>query len=1058
MERRSLPVTTARRLPPASERRYWRWCPGRVPAAANPIPPAVRLAVLVLFLILPLTASWTGRSPGADDVGIELPEVVVVGRDTVVLEGFRDFSLMPLIAPGRKLEPQEDRLELAARKPDVDPQWTAPAVSSPGCAYRNAVTAYVARGFTGAEGYYLSGKQKYLEGLQNEARYYLDEMLRRYPESGFSSSAHYWLGEIAFRQQDRQCAATHFLAAVADSAGQYRGYAFYSLGWLAHAAGDYREAAQHFAAVAGSEPASLQPAAAFWQGESRFRADDRVAAAAVLDDLLERFPHSAYIREASYLLASMAFNRQEYAAAREYLTRIVGSAPGVLPDDDLGRQALLADAWCLYYLGDYEPALTRFALLLPPAGPPPETMSPAFLGRGMTLIRLDRPDEALALVEQRPQGLRQVPAAAAVLRRTVAALAAADRPADANVAARMLLADFPDRLLETADFLGLAERCEILAQTGQALDAVLQGVAFAGRTVADDIVLTLERARLLSRLGRHEEAVAVLELVRDRDLAADHRSRLRVLFARAYNALGAWRQAQAAVAGPFPPEAREQAVIAAYEHGWACFRLGEYAAALTAFEEFLAGYGESAAVAVPELLHNAVLNRGECLFNLHRDIEAAAVFEDFRRRFPASPYGDRACYYLGWISLRRGEHAAALEFFDRVLAEYPDTGLQSAVLYQRGMTRFAMADYPRAVESFELLLRRFPAAPEAGPAMLRIGESRFNAGAWLQTKLAYLRAAQTFAGTEIEEQARYGLLLLALKQQNYGYLETEARRFLERFPRSSYVTPLILLLADVYQERREWQPLDDILAQVLAGDFPAAVRLEALYRRLDSARTRGDREAAARWAREIIAFAADSKYICDCHLLLGRQAWEAGDLDAARGHLEEPLSLCGDQHIRRQMQLLLARVYARQGDAKTAAGWFQQVLAGGSGDSLAYAAYDGLGSLMTAGRRYEQARFYYEQGARNPDPERAAAARFNLARVWELAGDRDAARRNYLRLPYLFPDQHPWVIEGLLAAAALAAEQGDFQAAVLCYRKLLDQPLGDERRKQVESHLAELDK
>jgi tetratricopeptide (TPR) repeat protein len=534
---------------------------------------------------------------------------------------------------------------------------------------------------------------------------------------------------------------------------------------------------------------------------------------------------------------------------------------------------------------------------------------------------------------------------------------------------------------------------------------------------------------------------------------------LRVLLARAYNALGAWRLALAAVAEPFPPEAREQGVIAAYERGWAHFRLGDYAAALAAFDDFLAGYGESTdAAVVPELLQNAVLNRGECLFNLHRDTEAAGVFDDFLHRFPASPYGDRACYYLGWISLRRGRHEAALHLFNRVLADYPETTLGSAVLYQEGVTRFAMGDYDRAVAVFDSLLRQFPAAPEAGPAMIRIGESHFNAGDWLQAKLAYLRAAQAFAGTEIEEQARYGLLLLALKQENYGYLEIEARRFLDRFPRSSYVTPLILLLADVYQERREWQPLDDILAQVLAGDFPAAVKLEAMYRRLVSARLRGDHEAAARWARELLAFAPDSKYSCDCHLLLSQQAWEEGQLDTVKSHLEDHLAFCADQHIRRQMYLLLAQVYARQGQVEAATKWFQQVLAGDSRDSLAYAAYDGLGALMAAERHYSQARFYYDQGTRNPDPERAAAAQFNLARVWELAGDQGEARKNYLRLPYLFPEQHQWIVEGLFAAAALAEEQGDLPAAVRCYRKLLEQPLCDERRQQVEARLAELDK
>ena len=112
--------------------------------------------------------------------GLKLPEVVVVGQDSVRLKGFRDFSLMPMIAPGTKLKPEHDALTLQENSPASAPKWTTPDIQSPGCAYRNAVTAYVARGISGAAGFYRSGKQQYLDGAFHEAEYYFATGMEKY--------------------------------------------------------------------------------------------------------------------------------------------------------------------------------------------------------------------------------------------------------------------------------------------------------------------------------------------------------------------------------------------------------------------------------------------------------------------------------------------------------------------------------------------------------------------------------------------------------------------------------------------------------------------------------------------------------------------------------------------------------------------------------------------------------------------------------------------------------------------------------------------------------------
>ena len=103
------------------------------------------LVAMFLFSWQPLFSNQSGD-------GLHLPEVVVIGEDRARIEGFRDFGLLPALAPGIKLEPVAENLTLEAGA-SPGPDWETAAAQTPGCAYRNPVTASLARGFGGAEGY-----------------------------------------------------------------------------------------------------------------------------------------------------------------------------------------------------------------------------------------------------------------------------------------------------------------------------------------------------------------------------------------------------------------------------------------------------------------------------------------------------------------------------------------------------------------------------------------------------------------------------------------------------------------------------------------------------------------------------------------------------------------------------------------------------------------------------------------------------------------------------------------------------------------------------------------
>jgi len=130
--------------------------------------------------------------------------------------------------------------------------------------------------------------------------------------------------------------------------------------------------------------------------------------------------------------------------------------------------------------------------------------------------------------------------------------------------------------------------------------------------------------------------------------------------------------ATAGAASSLPPaslSATDQAAIQrAYDAAYGSYRLGEYAAALRGFENFLKTYPKHA------LAVNAQYWIGESYFPL-RDYRAAIEAE--RRllgTFPDSPKSPDAMLIIGTAEANLGDTAAARKTLEDLMAKYPGSG------------------------------------------------------------------------------------------------------------------------------------------------------------------------------------------------------------------------------------------------------------------------------------------------------------------------------------------------------------------------------------------------
>lgn len=102
-------------------------------------------------------------------------------------------------------------------------------------------------------------------------------------------------------------------------------------------------------------------------------------------------------------------------------------------------------------------------------------------------------------------------------------------------------------------------------------------------------------------------------------------------------------------------------------------------------------------------------------------------FSDYIRNFPRNDLASNAQFYLGEILYAQGNYKSAVDSYDAVLTNYPNSFKLSDSLLKKAMAEEKLRERTSAERDYRLVVRRFPGSPAArrAAAMLReMGASR----------------------------------------------------------------------------------------------------------------------------------------------------------------------------------------------------------------------------------------------------------------------------------------------------------------------------------------------
>lgn len=353
--------------------------------------------------------------------------------------------------------------------------------------------------------------------------------------------------------------------------------------------------------------------------------------------------------------------------------------------------------------------------------------------------------------------------------------------------------------------------------------------------------------------------------------------------------------------------------LAYYDLGYARFATGDYKDALADFRKAVNDREGAMSDAVVADARNRA---GDCLYYLG-DFGAAQT--EYSHALDLNPSaGDYALYQMAIMKGLEKDYAGKIASIDRLIADFPSSGLIPAALLEKAESQSASGHSDRAIATYGELVKKYPNTSHGRNGYLQLAITRLNRGERREAIDTYKKVITTYPTSE---EAR-----IASDDLKHIYAEDgrlpEFASFIASVPNApafevSEMDDLAFQAAENdYVGKEDAAKLRGYLADYPSGRH----RAQALYYLADASWNSGETQAALDYASRITLDHPDSEVVEDAMII-------KADAESSLGKTESALATYRDLETRAAGANMLHR--ARLGAMRASAdlGRYKDVVA-----------------------------------------------------------------------------------------------------------------------------------
>jgi TolA-binding protein len=350
---------------------------------------------------------------------------------------------------------------------------------------------------------------------------------------------------------------------------------------------------------------------------------------------------------------------------------------------------------------------------------------------------------------------------------------------------------------------------------------------------------------------------------------------------------------------------------AQYSLAWSYLEQKKYSEAIAEFDQLAAG---SDRIAEAARFRKGVAQR------LNGDISSAKqVFMKMLSSNPKGSYADNAHFELGMLAYSSGSFSSALNHFETVGIEFPESdvledsymmigetklklqkpaeaasafeaaiqapGANSAnkgnALFRCAYSHFEAKNFTQSIQFFQRFLKEYPKDPRFAEALVWYGEASYKSGRFAEAVQAYANAFDTTQDNKVRQDALYGIGWSHFRMQNFPEAEKSFRQLSQEYRGGIYDVDANVRLADAQAAQKHYEDATKTYRYLLRMYPKSRLAPYAMVRLGWCEHGIGDTPAGIATLKTVLSKYPESEYAAQAQYSVGSLYLLAGDFDAA---------------------------------------------------------------------------------------------------------------------------------------------------------------------------------
>ncbi len=421
------------------------------------------------------------------------------------------------------------------------------------------------------------------------------------------------------------------------------------------------------------------------------------------------------------------------------------------------------------------------------------------------------------------------------------------------------------------------------------------------------------------------------------------------------------------------------------------------------------------------------------------DIDSAVEnFEAVKSKTESKTVRISALTQIGDAYQDVGQFMKAIEVYDNILQNFPDSLYTDYVQYRQGIALLKMEKVEAATLSFQSLKTNFPTSKYLNDTNYYLAVAYFKKEEWVVAE-EYIRdfIDGLPRANEFLAEAHYILALSNFNLKKYkGALKT-FQEILKNYPEeSTLIKNSELYIAECdYKTGNIQEALKKF--QALTIKYPKSkVTQDALTWLGDHYLEASDFDnAIIHYERFIKEFPGSNT--------LGLIYYELGRAHQAKGEYDQSVSAFKridekkTPEIHAKARLAIADIFSRDLDPDSTVETYQNII--NTSPKFKRDAYVKIAEVYKKSGNYKQSVFSYRKAleADSATSERTSAElQFLIADTYQISHQHDRAVEEYLKISYLYPKDVSWVIKSYLRMARIFEDSEQWTEAKITYEKI----------------------